>query len=204
MSDQPRKQSVIVTDFHMPFLSMVVFMVKWAIAAIPAIILLMLIGAITWSLGIEMLSSLASSRQASTTTPAQPGVPQVSGSNQSTANSKNASNPQKVAVRAVTVGKAIGPDKKVTAPTNSFGRFDTIYASVETTGIGNATLTTKWTFHRGDRTADVSESTESINAAGPVVTAFHVQKPSGWPPGDYQVAVLLNGKLASTQRFMVP
>ncbi len=34
------KQSVIVTDFKMPFGSMVVFMVKWAIASIPAMIVL--------------------------------------------------------------------------------------------------------------------------------------------------------------------
>lgn len=34
-------QPVLVTDFQMPFASMVVFMVKWAIAAIPAIIILL-------------------------------------------------------------------------------------------------------------------------------------------------------------------
>ncbi|MGH9891066.1 MAG: hypothetical protein ACREA0_03600 [bacterium] len=37
---------VIVVDVRMPFLSMVVFMVKWAIAAIPAIIILVIIGAV--------------------------------------------------------------------------------------------------------------------------------------------------------------
>jgi hypothetical protein len=37
---------VIVVDVKMPFLSMVVFMVKWAIAAIPAIIILVIIGAV--------------------------------------------------------------------------------------------------------------------------------------------------------------
>ncbi len=33
-------QPVLVTDFQMPFASMVGFMVKWVIAAIPAIIIL--------------------------------------------------------------------------------------------------------------------------------------------------------------------
>lgn len=37
-------QAVIVTDIKMPFGSMVEFMVKWAIASIPAIIILFLIG----------------------------------------------------------------------------------------------------------------------------------------------------------------
>ena len=39
--------SVVVTDIKMPFGSMVVFMVKWAIATIPAIILLTVIGSMT-------------------------------------------------------------------------------------------------------------------------------------------------------------
>ena len=36
---------VVVTDIKMPFWSMVRFMVKWAIAAIPALIFLTVIGA---------------------------------------------------------------------------------------------------------------------------------------------------------------
>lgn len=41
MSNDSRE--VIVTDIKMPFLSMVVFMVKWALAAIPALIILFVI-----------------------------------------------------------------------------------------------------------------------------------------------------------------
>jgi hypothetical protein len=37
------KQEVVVTDIHMPFMSMVVFMVKWVIASIPAMIILVII-----------------------------------------------------------------------------------------------------------------------------------------------------------------
>jgi hypothetical protein len=37
---------VVVTDIRMPFMSMVTFMVKWAIAAIPAIIILAVIGSV--------------------------------------------------------------------------------------------------------------------------------------------------------------
>lgn len=39
--------SVRVTDINMPFMSMVVFMIKWAIASIPAMIILGIAGAIT-------------------------------------------------------------------------------------------------------------------------------------------------------------
>ena len=37
-------QGVVVFDIKMPFISMVVFMVKWAIASIPAFLILALIG----------------------------------------------------------------------------------------------------------------------------------------------------------------
>lgn len=40
------KREVIVTDVKIPFWSMVVLMVKWAIAAIPAVIILLVIGAV--------------------------------------------------------------------------------------------------------------------------------------------------------------
>ena len=41
MSDD--KREVVVTDVKIPFFSMVVLMVKWAIAAIPAVIILVMI-----------------------------------------------------------------------------------------------------------------------------------------------------------------
>jgi len=40
------RREVVVTDIKIPFWSMVVLMVKWAIAAIPAVIILMLIAAL--------------------------------------------------------------------------------------------------------------------------------------------------------------
>ena len=51
MADDRRE--VVVTDIKIPFWSMVVLMVKWAIAAIPAVIILMLLVAlITLVLGM--------------------------------------------------------------------------------------------------------------------------------------------------------
>jgi len=39
-------QEIVVTDVKIPFMSMVVLLVKWALAAIPAIIILISIGAV--------------------------------------------------------------------------------------------------------------------------------------------------------------
>lgn len=48
--DERTPREVSVADIHMPFWSMVVFMLKWAIAAIPAIILLSLLAGIIWTI----------------------------------------------------------------------------------------------------------------------------------------------------------
>ena len=44
MADNSRE--IVVTDVKIPFLSMVVLLVKWALAAIPAMVILIVIGAI--------------------------------------------------------------------------------------------------------------------------------------------------------------
>ena len=111
--------------------------------------------------------------------------------------------PAAVSVGTITLGKTIGADKKVTAAMDTFAKSETIYAAVETAGSGNATIKAKWTFHKGEKTADVSEATETIAAAGPAVSAFHVSKPSGWPPGNYQVEIFLGDKSAGMKKFTV-
>jgi hypothetical protein len=49
------KRHVIVTDIHMPFGSMVTLMVKWAIASIPAMIMLAIIGFLAWEFTLAVL-----------------------------------------------------------------------------------------------------------------------------------------------------
>lgn len=48
MNDEANIQRVVVTDIHMPFWSMIIFMVKWALASIPAIIILTVIAVLAW------------------------------------------------------------------------------------------------------------------------------------------------------------
>ncbi len=47
------KREVVVTDIRIPFVSMVILMVKWAVAAIPALFILFIIGGLlTMVLGL--------------------------------------------------------------------------------------------------------------------------------------------------------
>ena len=113
--------------------------------------------------------------------------------------------PAPVSVAGVTLGNAIGADKRVSAPQETFGIKDTVYASVETAGAGHATLRALWTFVRGAKTAKVNETVLEIDASGPAVNEFHVSKPSGWPKGGYKVEIFLGdaSSPAATKAFKV-
>jgi hypothetical protein len=111
--------------------------------------------------------------------------------------------PAGVTVSTISLGKAIGADKKVSAQTDTFAKADTIYASIDTTGAGSATLKAKWTYHKDGKVAMVKEDTQTIYPTGPATSEFHVSKPDGWPAGDYEVEVLVGDKSAGTKKFSV-
>jgi len=51
-------QNVIITDIKMPFFSMVMFMIKWVFAIIPAAIILAAVIAVLWFGANELASIL--------------------------------------------------------------------------------------------------------------------------------------------------
>jgi hypothetical protein len=113
--------------------------------------------------------------------------------------------PAPVSVGAVSLGKAVGDDKKVAAALDAFGAKDTIYASVETAGTGHAKLRALWSFVKGEKTAKVDDTTIEFDSTGPATNEFHIAKPSGWPKGDYKVEVFLgdDAQAAVTKTFKV-
>ena len=111
--------------------------------------------------------------------------------------------PAGVTVSSVSLGKAVGADKKVTAASDTFAKGDTIYASIDTTGSGSATLVAKWVYTKDGKTVPVKEDTATISATGPATSEFHISKPDGWPVGTYQVDVTLDDKPAATKSFKV-
>jgi len=111
--------------------------------------------------------------------------------------------PAGVTVSSVSLGKAVGADKKVTAASDTFAKGDTIYASVDTTGSGSATLAAKWVYTKDGKTVPVKEDIATISATGPATSEFHISKPDGWPVGTYHVDVTLDGKPAATKSFKV-
>jgi hypothetical protein len=107
-------------------------------------------------------------------------------------------------VTVLQLGKGIQPDNTVQTPTNAFGPKDTIYLSVTSEGMApQAVLATRWTFGPKDVLVHEESKTISPPSDKTMRTEFHISKPSGWPPGDYKVALSVDGKPAQIQSFTV-
>ena len=111
--------------------------------------------------------------------------------------------PAGVSAGTISVGKAVGPDKKISTPADAFAKGDTIYVSVDTSGAGTANLKAKWTYHKDGKVALVDEKEQEISPTKPETTEFHVSNPKGWPAGDYQVEVFLDDKSIGVRNFRV-
>ena len=104
-------------------------------------------------------------------------------------------------LRASTIqlGRSLNPDNTVSGHTTRFKPDDTIYASVLTTGSGSATIAARWTY--AGRV--VSEPRKEVQYRGDAATEFHLENNAGFPPGDYSVEILVNGKPVGTRTFRV-
>ncbi len=111
--------------------------------------------------------------------------------------------PAGIAVSSVTIGKEIGAGNKVMVATDTFAKTDTMYVSVDTTGSGTAKLDAKWTYRKGTEVTVVKEDSMNLTTIGPATNEFHVSKPDGWPAGDYEVEVMLDGKSAGSKKLTV-
>ena len=122
-----------------------------------------------------------------------------------TASAGNAQNAS-VVVTGVDTGNAVGDDLRISAPTTSFVPMDAIYVAVSTTTSDQAAsvpgkLAARWTYV--DSNQVVHEESRDVVFAGSDVTDFQISKPDGWPTGNYQVEISLNGTLAQARSFQV-
>jgi hypothetical protein len=107
-----------------------------------------------------------------------------------------------VTVTDVSLGKSVGADKKVQTATDTFSPKDTIFASVSTDGsAASSTIKVKWTYGAAGQV--VKEDSKTIAPTGPATTEFSIQKPSGWPKGNYKVEVTVDDKPGPSKTFTV-
>ena len=154
-------------------------------------------------LGICIAALTTACRNESPPPPPPPPAPKAQAPEPAPSPAPPAATTAPINVATISLGKAVGPDKKVTAATESFNKNDTIYVAVDTTGAGDATLKAKWSYLQGDKPTLVNESSQTVIATGPATSEFHISKPDGWPTGNYKVEIMLNDKPAGTKKFVV-
>ena len=104
-------------------------------------------------------------------------------------------------INAVELGNAIGADNRVTTASAVFGKTDTIYASVNTSGAAAAgnKLNAKWSYQDGQTV----HTEDRVMDGADTMYEFHIQNPKGWPVGKYKVDVTLDGGQLQTREFEV-
>jgi hypothetical protein len=105
-----------------------------------------------------------------------------------------------IRVTDLTLGAAVGLDKKVREPKDVFAPDDTVYVSVVTEGRSSDTmLGARW--RQGETV--LQEIEQAIAPDGAATSEFHVSKPGGFARGEYQVEILVEGRPVQGRRFTV-
>jgi hypothetical protein len=102
-------------------------------------------------------------------------------------------------VRTIQIGKSLNSDNSVAVLATSFKRNDTIYAAVLTDGTGRATMSARFSY--GGRV--ISEPEKRVSYKGSAATEFHIEYSGGFPPGDYDIELFLNGMSIGMRRVRV-
>ena len=104
-------------------------------------------------------------------------------------------------VTGIELGKTLTADKRIAAPTTTFGTRDTIYAVIASEGAAKSvTIKARWTFQD---TILVAADSQMVAPTGPAWTEFHILKPTRWPVGAYAVEVMSDGAAAGRKTFEV-
>ncbi|MEO8160134.1 MAG: hypothetical protein ABI588_01845 [Arenimonas sp.] len=102
---------------------------------------------------------------------------------------------------SVLMGNAVDAEHVVIRDTRQFGTKDAIYASVLSIGPHQGLkLSAEWLAPDG---SSIAKSEQPIVPASDLATTFNIRNPAGWPAGDYQLRVAINGHTQRTESFTV-
>ena len=102
---------------------------------------------------------------------------------------------------SVLLGKSLDSDGIVQTDTENFSAKDKIYASVISTGPHQGLrLQAKWLAPDG---STVAETEQALVPNGPMSTSFSISNPEGWPEGEYELRIAINGSPMQSRKFQV-
>ncbi|MGH8029503.1 MAG: hypothetical protein ACREO3_06180 [Arenimonas sp.] len=104
-------------------------------------------------------------------------------------------------VVAVALGTSLDADNNVRDAKTTFAPKDAIHAAVLSAGPhAGLTLAAHWTAADG---TVVAHSEQALVPTGPTVTTFSLRNAQPWPPGMYQFALQVDGKILQSRAFEV-
>jgi hypothetical protein len=102
---------------------------------------------------------------------------------------------------SVLLGKSLDADGVVQTDSERFGRKDKIYATVLSTGAHQGLrLQAKWLAPDG---STVAETEQPLVPTGATATSFSIANPEGWPEGEYELRIAINGSPMQARKFQV-
>ena len=105
--------------------------------------------------------------------------------------SRGSEPPEPLRMWAIEFGTEVDAASRVPSPTRTFTPQSTVYASIETRGVGKGTLVVEWTV--GTPATIVSTERRDVDTTEPAHFAFHFAPPEGWPVGTNRVRFGLEG-----------
>ena len=102
-------------------------------------------------------------------------------------------------VSAIQTGKSLNSDNSVATHSTSFAPKDTMYVAVLTDARGAGTITARWML--GGRV--IHEASRDVSYNDQAATDFRFQSADGFPPAEYTIEVLVDGKPVGTRSVRV-
>lgn len=99
----------------------------------------------------------------------------------------------------IQTGRSLNADQSVASITTLFKPNETIYVSVQTTGSAPGTIGVKWMYQG----RVIAEPVKQVDYTGPASTEFQLQNSGGFPEGDYNVDIFINGQQVGSRAFKV-
>lgn len=102
---------------------------------------------------------------------------------------------------SVLLGTSLDAERIVVGDADTFAPTDKIHASVLSTGAHDGLrLSAKWLAPDG---SVVAETEQPLAPTTATATTFSIANPAGWPAGEYQLQVAVNGSTLQTRTFKV-
>lgn len=102
-------------------------------------------------------------------------------------------------VTSIQTGRSLNSDNSIGKLATSFTPNDTIYVAVLTDGFGSATLGARFSYLG----RVISEPEKKVTYKGAAATEFHIEYSGGFPTGEYDIEVLVNGQSAGMRKVRV-